>query len=122
MNTTHAGIFKLLRIIAGLLIWASGFVWLYAGSSLACQHLDVAVEAGLANPVTAVLTLISLVHLAALAALLLRHRWRPTGAVANESARSHRLRHWLEGCVLWISMAGLLLIAFPVLMVPPCAG
>lgn len=122
MNRIHLSLFQLLRLSAGLIIWASAFVGLYAGYSLACQQIDLAGDTGPLNPVTGLLVLISGIHLAALVGLLLAHRWRPTKVQPDESERSHRLRHWLECCVLWISLAGLLFITFPVLMVPPCAG
>ncbi|MCH8477668.1 MAG: hypothetical protein LAT56_06960 [Wenzhouxiangella sp.] len=61
-------------------------------------------------------------HLAVLIALLLRWRLQPIQALAGESERSLKLNHWLEGFVLWISLAGLLFIALPILMVPPCVG
>lgn len=113
---------RLLRVSAGLLVWSSAFVMLYAGYSLGCQHLTVPAGTGRINPVTLGLVAIALLHAAVLVALLLRWRWRPTAALAGESDRSRQLRHWLEGFVLWISLAGLIFIAFPILLVPPCAG
>lgn len=122
MRPGPLSIARLLRICAGLLIWSSGFVMLYAGYSLGCQQIDVPVEAGLRNPVTAGLVIIAALHVAALIALLLRRYRYPMTAMADENERSRKLHHWLEGFVLWISLAGLLFIAFPVLLVPPCAG
>lgn len=122
MRSGPGAILRLLRISAGLLIWCSGFVMLYAGYSLGCQQLEIADDAGLGNPVTLSLVGIALLHLAALAALLLQWRVRPIKAVGGESERSLKLNRWLEGFVLFISLTGLLFIAFPILMVPPCAG
>lgn len=118
----HLSLWQLLRLSAGLLVWTSAFVWLYAGFSLGCQTLDVPVEAGLMNPVTIGLVLVTLIHLAALVGLLLRHARSPVQAMANESERSRTTRHRIEGLVLWVSLAGLVFVAFPILMLPPCAG
>ncbi|MGY6587444.1 MAG: hypothetical protein ACXIUB_04060 [Wenzhouxiangella sp.] len=113
---------RLLRVSAGLFVWCSAFVALYAGYSLGCQHIDMAEDAGLANPVTLGLVAVALAHLLLLAILLWRHRRRPIAAVEGESDRSRRVHHWLEGFVLWLSLAGTVFIAFPILMVPPCLG
>lgn len=115
-------LWQLLRLSAGLFVWASAFVWLYAGFSLGCQMLDVPVEAGLINSVTIGLVLVTLGHLAALAGLLIRRARSPVTAMAEESERSRAARHRIEGLVLWISLAGLVFVAFPILMLPPCAG
>lgn len=113
---------RLLRVSAGLFVWCSAFVALYAGYSLGCQHIDMAEDAGLANPVTLSLVAVALAHLLMLAILLWRHRRRPIAAVDGESDRSRRIHHWVEGFVLWLSLAGTVFIAFPILMVPPCLG
>ncbi len=122
MRSGPGAILRLLRISAGLLIWSSGFVMLYAGYSLGCQQLEIAADAGLGNLVTLSLVGITALHLAALSALLVQWRMRPIKPMAGESERSLGLNRWLEGFVLWISLAGLLFIALPILMVPPCAG
>lgn len=121
MRTAHWSIGQLLRMSAGLIIWSSGFVVLYAGFSLGCQHLDVPVEAGLANPVTLGLGAAFAVHAGALVGLLWLRQRRPVRAAEGESERSRLFRHRIEGMVLWVSLAGLVFFAFPVLMVPPCA-
>ena len=122
MKPGPGAMLRLLRISAGLLVWSSGFVVLYAGYSLGCQQLEIDSEAGLGNPVTLSLVGITALHLAALSALLVQWRMRPIKPMAGESERSLGLNRWLEGFALFISMAGLLFIAFPILMVPPCAG
>lgn len=113
---------RLLRVSAGLFVWCSAFVALYAGYSLGCQRIELSENAGLANPVTLGLVAVALVHLLLLAGLLWRHWRRPMTAVDGESERSRRSHHWVEGFVLWLSLAGTLFIAFPILMVPPCLG
>ncbi len=122
MKTGPGTISRLLRVSAGLLIWCSGFVLLYAGYSLGCQQLDIPAAVGLRNPVSLGLVAIAGLHGALLLGLLLRRRSRPITAMAGESERSRALHHWLEGFVLWLSLAGLLFIAAPLLMVPPCVG
>lgn len=122
MKAVNYSIGQLLRMVAGLLVWSSAFVLLYTGFSLGCQHLNVPVEAGLANPVTIGLLTIAGLHLAILAGLLvLRHR-RPTLASRGEAERSRHFRHRIEGLLLWAALAALIFITFPVLMVPPCTG
>jgi len=122
MKPATLGIAQLLRLAAGLIVWSSAFVWLYAGFSLGCQRLEVPIEAGRVNPVTLGLVAIALVHAAALVFLLVRYRRDPVQPLPAESERSCRLRHRVEGLVLWASLAGLVFVAFPILMVPPCAG
>lgn len=122
MKTAHWSLGQLLRLSAGVLIWCSAFVMLYAGLSLGCQWHAVPVEAGLANLVTAGLLGVFSVHALALIALLVYRQRRPVRPAAGESEGSCRLRHRVEGIVLCLSLAGLVFLAFPVLMVPPCAG
>jgi len=122
VKPAHWSLSQLLRMSAGLFIWCSAFVVIYAGLSLGCQNLDIPVEAGVLNPLTGALIVAILLHLAALAALLIRHQRHPVQAGAGEGARSRNLRQRVEGIVLWISLAGVIFIAFPLLMVPPCAG
>jgi hypothetical protein len=107
---------------AGAFVWASAFVALYAGYSLGCQHLDIAADAGRANPVTLALVAIALVHGAAMAGLLARWLRHPVTAQPGEPDTSCRFRHRVEGLVLGVSSAALAFVAFPVLMVPPCVG
>lgn len=113
---------RLLRMIAGLLVWFSAFVGLYAGLSVGCQHLAPAPEAGLINPVTGMLALIAVLHALALAALIAYWWKRPSSRGPGESRAGQRFRHRIEGLVLFLSLTGLVWIAFPVFMVPPCAG
>ena len=74
------------------------------------------------DPVTLALVGIALVHGAAMAWLLARWLWRPVTAQPGESDKSRRFRHRVEGLVLGVSIAALVFVAFPVLMVPPCVG
>lgn len=113
---------RLLRVCAGLFVWCSAFVVLYATYSLGCQHIEVSADAGLANPVSLGLVAAALIHLLVLAGLLWRHQHSPMQAIEGENDRSRRVHHWVEGFVLWLSLAGTLFIAFPILMVPPCQG
>lgn len=122
MKSARWSLGQLLRMSAGLFIWSSAFVVLYAGFSLGCQQLEVPLEAGLLNPVTIGLVVAFAVHAAALLALLVYRQRHPVRAAEGEEERSRRLRHKVEGLVLWVSLAALLFIAFPVLLVPPCAG
>ena len=112
----------MLRMSAGALVWTSAFVSLYAGSSLGCQNLDIAADAGRGNPVTLGLMAIALAHGAAMAWLLARRLGDPVTAEPGESESSRCFRHRVEGLVLWVSTAALLFITLPVVMVPPCIG
>ncbi len=121
---THPGwtVAALLRMVAGLLVWASGFVFLYAGLSLGCQFLTPPPEDGLINPVTGALAVLALIHLAVL--LLLAAWWwkRPVEAATGEVESSRMLRHRVEGLVLISAVFALLWIVIPVFLVAPCTG
>lgn len=122
MNRPGWNVIALLRMGAGLIVWASAFVFLYAGFSLGCQFLAPPVEDGLMNPVTGWLALLALLHLGILLVLVALWWKRPVKAAAGEEETSRLLRHQVEGLVLICSIAGLVWIAFPVFMVAPCAG
>lgn len=107
---------------AGALVWTSAFVTLYSVYSLACANLDVAAEAGLANPVTLSLVAIVVAHAAAMSLLLARWYWRPVTAQPEEPDASRNFRHRVEGLVLLMSSGALVFLGFPVLMVAPCIG
>jgi len=122
MTPAGLSLWRLLRMVAGLVVWSSAFVVLYAGYSLGCMQIEVSDEAGLLNPVTAILVAFSLAHLVALFVLLFLWRKYPARQVANESEASYRFCYWLEGAILLFSLLGVLMIAFPVVMVTPCVG
>jgi hypothetical protein len=110
----------LVRICAGVIVWASAFVALYAGYSLGCRALPVTADAGLANPVTIMLSAIALGHGAVLLILLRRRFTQPVTALPDESEGTLGFRHKVEGVILWLSLTALAVIAFPILLVTPC--
>lgn len=122
MNRPGWTVAALLRLGAGLIVWASAFVLLYTGFSLGCQLLAPPPEDGLINPVTSWLTVLAIVHLFAL--LVLGAWWwkRPVKATTGEEEASRMFRHRVEGLVLISAIAGLVWIAFPIFMVAPCIG
>lgn len=122
MSRPGIGAGPLLRMCAGVLVWTSAFVALYAGASLGCQNLDIAADAGWVNPVTLGLGAIALLHGTAMAWLLARWLRRPVTAQPGESGSSCRFRHRVEGLVLRISIAALVFLTLPVLMATPCIG
>jgi heme/copper-type cytochrome/quinol oxidase subunit 2 len=109
-------------MIAGLIVWASAFVMLYAGYSLGCMQLAPAHPIGLINPVTIGLLIIAGIHMTVLAGLILRLWQHPPKPASGETERSCHFRRRIEALVLWTSAAGLIFITFPVLMVAPCVG
>lgn len=122
MSTGGVGAGALLRMSSGAFVWLSAFISLYAGYSLACQNLDIAESAGLANPVTLGLLAIALVHVAVMGWLWARWLRRPVVAQAGETDASRAFRHRVEGLVLGVSSTALVFLTFPVLMVSPCPG
>jgi divalent metal cation (Fe/Co/Zn/Cd) transporter len=122
MTVAGLTIHQLLRLCAGLIVWASAFVMLYAGFSLGCQQLDIPIEDGLLNPVTGLLAGVAIVHAVILVFLIRRWHQHPVKASEGESDRSRHFLHRVEGLVLWVSLFALVWIAFPVFMLPPCAG
>lgn len=122
MSTPRLGVGALLRITAGAWVWASAFVFLYAGYSLGCRQLADSAAAGWTHPVMLILAAIVVLHGGVMAWLLMRWYRRPVKALAGESDASHRFRHFTEGLVLWITAAALLFIVLPVPAIRPCAG
>jgi len=122
VTAARFSIVMLLRMGAGLLVWASAFLMLYAGHALLCRLLSPASDAGLRNPVTAGLVVLAAVHLVAMLALMVLWWRHPPAAAPQEPTRTQRFRHRTEGLLLLISLAGLVYIAFPLLMTPPCVG
>ena len=122
MNRPGWTVGALLRMVAGLIVWASAFVFLYAGFSVGCLMLAPPPEDGLGNPVTIMLALFAGLHLAALGVLVWLWWARPVAADIGESESSRLLRHRVEGLVLASSLLALIWVAFPIFMVAPCAG
>ncbi len=120
MSTPRLGAGALLRITAGAWVWASAFVFLYAGYSLGCQHLAESTDAGRIHPVMLILTAVALLHGVVMAGLLMRWYRQPVKPLADEADASRRFRHFTEGVVLWLSLAALVFIVMPVPMVQPC--
>lgn len=111
-----------MRISAGVMVWASAFVALYAGHALSCRALPVSGAAGLSHPVTVILAAIAIGHGAALVVMLLRWSRRLVSALPGEPQQTLTFRHTVEGLVLSLSLAALVFIALPILMATPCSA
>lgn len=112
----------LVRMSAGLVVWASAFVFIYAGFSLGCQVWAPPPEDGLGNPVTIMLVMFAGMHLAVLGILGWLWWARPVSADSGESEASRLVRHRVEGLMLACSSFALVWVVFPIFMVAPCAG
>lgn len=93
---------------AGLLLWASSFVVLYAGLALGCEAGWHARRLAGANLLTLALALAWLAHLLALGAL-----WWWLG---------RRLPHRLGRLLTLLATVATLWTGWPLLALPPCAG
>ncbi len=120
MTAAGRAIRRLLRIIAGMLIWASALVFLYAGQSRACSLLGA--SSGSVHPVTVLLLTLALLHLAILGWLMWRWFRHPLPAAEAPDRAVEQFCHRLEGLVLALSIIALLWLATPILMVTPCSG
>ncbi|KQP21223.1 hypothetical protein [Pseudorhodoferax sp. Leaf265] len=100
----------LLGTTAGLLVWASSFVVLYAGLTLGCEAGWHARRLYGINLLTGALALAWLLHLLALAAL-----WRWFGPWTGA------LRH-MARVLTAVAAAATLWTGWPLLALPPCAG
>ncbi len=103
----------LLGISGAWLLWASCFVWLYAGLSLGCEAGWHTLPAPGGNRLTLALAIAWVAHLLALGALLVWWTLRRPGA---------GLLPVLARTLSWIALAATLWIGWPVLTLPPCAG
>lgn len=107
---TSRPIHWLLGCTAGLLLWASSFVVLYAGLTLGCEAGWHAGRLAGLNLLTGALALAWLVHLLALAAL-----WRWFGGWAEPLRRLARV-------LTAVAVAATVWTGWPLLALPPCAG
>jgi len=102
----------LFGVSGALLLWASCFVWLYAGLSLGCEAGWHALPAPGGNRLTLALAVAWVAHLLALAAWLGWWMRRSGGGLLPMLART----------LSWTALAATLWIGWPVLTLPPCAG
>lgn len=93
---------------AGLLLWASSFVVLYAGLALGCEASWHTRRLAGANLLTLALALAWLAHLLALAVLWWWLR--------------RRTPHRLGQALTLVAVAATLWTGWPALALPPCAG
>ncbi|KQP43167.1 hypothetical protein [Pseudorhodoferax sp. Leaf274] len=100
----------LLGTTAGLLVWASSFVVLYAGLTLGCEAGWHARRLAGANLLTVALAMAWLAHLVALAAL-----WRWFGGWTEPLRRLARV-------LTAVALAATVFTGWPLLALPPCAG
>jgi membrane protein implicated in regulation of membrane protease activity len=113
----------LLRLIAGLGVWASCFVLLYAGLSLGCASALAGWRMAGMSVLSLLLTLIWIAHLAVLVVMLWR-AWRdrhapsPEGQPASTARFTGRLTWVLHG----VALVATVVIGFPVLMLPACSA
>lgn len=102
----------LLGTTAGLLVWASSFVVLYAGLSLGCEAGWHARRLAGANLLTLALALAWAAHLLVLGAL-----WRWLGRWPQAD-----MLRWLARALTAIALAATVWTGWPLLALPPCAG
>jgi len=114
------GATSLLAMMSGLIVWASCFVVLYVALSLGCRYgIPDFSAAGLPGLVW-VLALLWLAHLALLGCMA-HATWRRYRASGQASpAYRFALRSTLALHV--VGFLATVVIGFPVLMMPPCAG
>ncbi|MEI2416834.1 hypothetical protein V8Z80_11685 [Orrella sp. JC864] len=114
-----AGAHALLMSNLGLIVWALGFVVLYAGLSLGCR-LPIAHASWLGLPaLSVVLTALWLAHAAWLAWLIARawRRWQAQRKGQADARFASRLTLLLHGSAL----LALIWTGFPVMVLPACA-
>lgn len=122
MRPAGSSIARILRIVAGLIVWASAFVMLYATHDLACRYADWNSVSDRIHPVTWLLTGVVVLHLLVLGGLLYAWFRHPTLPAQRSGASNPRFQHKLEGWILALSVAGVLLLAAPLVLVSPCSG
>jgi membrane protein implicated in regulation of membrane protease activity len=113
----------LLRLIAGLGVWASCFVLLYAGLSLGCSSSLAGRQFAGMSLLSLLLTLIWIAHLAVLAVMLWR-AWRDRHAPSPDAQPASTAR--FTGRLTWVlhgvALVATVVIGFPVLMLPACSA
>lgn len=113
----------LLRLVAGLGVWASCFVLLYAGLSLGCASALAGKHIAGVSVLSALLAVIWVAHMTALVVMFLR-AWRnrnvlPTDVQPASTARfTGRLTWVLHG----VALVATVVIGLPVLMLPACSA
>ena len=113
--------FGLLLAIAGLVVWSSAFVALYAIVSLGCVYGWHRPELAGVRLLTALLALVWLAHLATLVWLQWYglSRWRLLRR-AGETGPALYLAA-LTGLIAAVSLVGTVYLGTPILLLPPCA-
>jgi hypothetical protein len=109
---------RLLLAIAGLIVWSSAFVTLYAVLSVGCAADVHRLEVLGANALTVLLLALFLAHLAGLGGL----QWYSVSLwrARKDPTRSGGYLAVLTCVVTAASLFSMLFLGLPILMIPPC--
>lgn len=110
----------LLQLIAGLGVWASCFVLLYAGLSLGCASSLAGKHIGGVSVLSAILTAIWVIHLAVLVVMLWRGRHAP--AQDGQHVSTARFTGRLTWVLHSVALVATVVIGLPVLMLQACSA
>jgi len=111
----------LLAMIAGYLVWSLCFVALYAVLSVGCAlHLQLRPGILGIDPLTLLLAAAWLLHLAALAWLVLA-AWRKHPRRPHANGTGPAFLPWVTLVLHLTALAATVWIGLPVLLLPPCA-
>lgn len=110
---------SLVGMIAGQLVWASCFVFLYATLSVGCHTGLHSVRLLGTTPLTLALTVVWIVHLATCAWLALQAT-RATRAIAGDRDRPRPFLLSSTRILHWAALVATAAIGAPVLLLPPC--
>ncbi|GAA5234509.1 hypothetical protein FOZ76_19965 [Verticiella sediminum] len=115
------GAWPVMRMMAGLIIWAVCFVALYAGMSLACAYVapPPGGHAGL-HPINGWLTVLWLAHLLPLG-WLTWYSWRQSRRAADSTTPPVRFTLRVTWLCNLAALFATVWVGFPVVVTVPCA-
>ncbi len=108
---------KLVMANAGLIIWASAFVFLYAIQAIGCAAGWNLGQLGGFNQLTVILMLVWIAHIVPLL-VLVPQQFRT--AKMGGADRQESFLHWLAFLMTLVGLVATLWVGFPLMMLPAC--
>ena len=110
------------RAMAGFIVWAVAFVFLYAGHAIGCLYAPVSVQPLTIRNLLIVLWVVHILFLAALLWTSCRRRNAHLVSSARQKEESVRFMWRVVSLLDVLALVSVLITGLPLLLVPPCAA